>query len=447
MFSKKLYKIGIYFLCFFVFGSGNILECSNQDVSSVFFVTWPGLKIDAQKVSNFVKNLPTPQRAVNALKFEGESVASAIVSELPAEAVFEEIWASRGVIARFPSPRKISDLRKSFSNLEWENLEGFTLSPIDSEEAPQADLQIQAPHFWNLAMCGSTQLKEERNLTGKGVLVGVLGVDVPYMHPCLSGKVKFYKEIYPPHQEPRKGRETYDLRLMHPLGILAGSHPELEISVAPDTRLALATIAKENLNAENFLVAMQWLLLPKAPESPRAILLALDFSGKVPKAAREMLQSFKTAGILPIVPAGNSPHHITGMAALPECTTVGALDQWGSLALFSGNGPAQCDGISITKPDCMEPGVGIYGPGANPKWYRFGSGTLQAAAHFAGVWAQIRQARPADENQVILDALATTTKDIGTPGPDNATGYGLFDPAAAIYTIENPPPPPEDEWP
>ncbi|HNV70882.1 MAG TPA: S8 family serine peptidase, partial [Candidatus Ozemobacteraceae bacterium] len=138
-------------------------------------------------------------------------------------------------------------------------------------------------------------------------------------------------------------------------------------------------------------------------------------------------------------PAGNNPDRITGAAALPEVITVGALDQWKRRALFSGQGPAVVDAVPIPKPDLAEPGVAIFGPSYDSVPFRYGSGTLQAAAHFAGIYALLKEVRPQESPDSFLYAMATTTADLGTPGVDMETGMGLPDPNAALYFLENPP--------
>jgi len=130
------------------------------------------------------------------------------------------------------------------------------------------------------------------------------------------------------------------------------------------------------------------------------------------------------------------------MAALPDVLTIGALDQWKTRAAFSGCGPAFVDGYQLRKPDYMAPGLAVTGPAAG-NTYRQGSGTLQAAAHFAGIWAQIRQSKPDTEIETILTTLAITSRDLGPTGPDNDYGNGLADPLAMLQYLENPPSPPD----
>ena len=318
---------------------------------------------------------------------------------------------------------------------------------LESQDEPvKTRIENSAPSatpkpIWNQIMSGASILASERNLTGKNILIGILGPDYPFDHPCIEKKIPYYRRFGPPPGVSRRPNPD-DLALLHPIGIVAGNHPEVEMCGAPDSQLALAIVPHGAVQTEDLLNGIQWLMEPEKGHVPAAILICVDFNTVAPKAVRQILRACRNAGILPIIPAGNNPNRITGMAALPECITVGALDQWKARALFSGQGPAVIDQVEIVKPDLAEPGVGILGPSLGSQGYRFGTGTLQAAAHFAGIWAQMRESKPLVDTETMLAALATTTRDLATPGADNQTGLGLVDPSAALYFIENPPPPP-----
>jgi hypothetical protein len=60
-------------------------------------------------------------------------------------------------------------------------------------------------------------------------------------------------------------------------------------------------------------------------------------------------------------------------------------------------------------------------------------GTSAAAPHAAAVAALIRQANPGYTPQQVYDRLTSTATDIGAPGVDNQTGYGLINAWKAIY--------------
>jgi subtilisin family serine protease len=126
------------------------------------------------------------------------------------------------------------------------------------------------------------------------------------------------------------------------------------------------------------------------------------------------------------------------MAALPGSITIGAIDRWRQRALFSGQGPAVFEGQKILKPDFCAPGSAVMGP-TDDHDYKLGSGTLQAAAHFAGLYLLLRQARPDTDPEYLIAAMKITCADLAETGPDYQTGYGLPVPAAVLSYIDNPP--------
>lgn len=61
------------------------------------------------------------------------------------------------------------------------------------------------------------------------------------------------------------------------------------------------------------------------------------------------------------------------------------------------------------------------------------SGTSAAAPHAAAIAALIKQANPDFTPEQIYERLASTAKDIGEPGFDNATGFGLINAYDAVF--------------
>ncbi len=390
--------------------------------------------VDAEALSERVSTLPSRDRAFAAIREEGGRVAGAIRSIVASyDPQARDIWSARGVTAHL-SDEQVDRLSGDWPSLRFETID----SPAVPVSTGVSGTPIQrTPPSWNHVMCGSWDLSRLRNLTGKGVLVAVIGPDVPFDHPSVTERIIARRTF-----GGTAARGTEDLMLLHPLGLLAGKTAEKTIGTAPDVSVALATLPRGKVAADDLLSAIQWALEPIEGTRPVAVLLAVDFQTAAPRAIRDALAACRMAGILPILPAGNNPSRITGMAALPDVLTIGALDQWKTRAAFSGCGPAIVDGYQLRKPDYMAPGLAVTGPAAGNA-YRQGSGTLQAAAHFAGIWAQVRQSKPDTDLETILTTLAVTSRDLGPTGPDNDYGNGLADPLAMLQYLENPPAPPD----
>jgi hypothetical protein len=409
-------------------------------------------RFDLRPLASWLETLPPHRRAPAAFHAEGSHVAEALVTELAARGLTgSPLWICRGAWVELTAEQAATLAAQR---------PGLVLSPIPADQAesliseappeprrlPVSPLPAATP--WNKIMCGSEVLYQQRNLTGEGQLLAVIGQDLYLTHKALFGKIaqskSFGLPVAPPPPPPEDLSTIDDLALLHPVGIALGDDPGRYTGVAPDLHVRVAAVPRAVSTLE-LLSALSWILDPKTGPTPTAIFLTVDFRAGVPMPVREALWACRNAGIIPIVAAGNNPARITGMAALPECVTIGALTQWKNRALFSGQGPVLIDGLKMTKPDFVEPGVSILGPGLAQGPYRFGSGTLQAAAHFAGIWAQLRQARPLDDSATILSALQKTAEDLGESGLDQETGHGLPVPLAALELLETPPP--EDEQP
>ncbi|MBI3039168.1 S8 family serine peptidase [bacterium] len=434
----KKENIIVFFAIFGLIFSNPVQVFANQGGSIPCLLTL-STSVDASIISEKISVFPEKIRALEGIKLEG-SLVSSIIENLVKGFVSNSycMWACRGLLVSLTASQ-INFLKSHLPEIGIETLESEAEPVVGSIESSRNDPPVVP---WNLTLSGSYLLKQLKNLTGKNVLIGVLGPDFSFNHPSLEGRISMVKRFGPPPSVNDSPKAIEDLCLLHPLGVLAGVHPKMEMGVANELSIALALVPKGKISTPLLLAALQWLMEPEKGQKPSAVLICVDFRSVPPEAVRTILRSCRTAGILPIIPAGNISEKIGGMAAFPECLTVGAIDQWKKRALFSGQGPGTVDQTVILKPDLAEPGVSILGPSYSSEGYRFGSGTLQAAAHFAGIWAQLRQARPDDDVDSVLYALATTTEDLDDPGPDFKTGIGLVNPSAALNFLENPPVPP-----
>ncbi|HPT44811.1 MAG TPA: S8 family serine peptidase [Candidatus Rifleibacterium sp.] len=327
----------------------------------------------------------------------------------------------------------VSELSKQFPDLLIDDLaaEASQVNTIKVSKAKMSGNCAKAVPAWNHEQSGASWFKES-GIAGRGMRLGVITLNYSYDHPAMAGRIKnIMKFGGAPVQ-----RAVADLHLLHPLGIFGGYEEGRFSGIAPEAEISLAMLSAKPGKADAVLAAIDWLV--NQPEPPHAILFCTDFSTPAPSGVARALFACRNAGILPIVAAGNNPNAITGMAALPCTVTIGATDRWQKRALFSGQGPVIYDGMKICKPDFCEPGAAVSGP-AEKNEYRLGSGTLQAAAHFAGVYLLMRQSLPETDPEILLNAIKLTAQDLETTGLDDATGYGIPVPSAAIFYVNNPP--------
>ncbi|MHB8470492.1 MAG: S8 family peptidase, partial [Gaiellaceae bacterium] len=150
------------------------------------------------------------------------------------------------------------------------------------------------------------------------------------------------------------------------------------------------------------------------------------------------------AGCLVVAAAGNAGQNgnpATYPADYPHVLTVGASDQQDRVASFSTQGPTI---------DVVAPGVDILVAvplSRDPSGYETDSGTSFSAPIVSAAAAWVWTARPTLTPSQIFEVMRRSARDIGTPGRDDQSGFGIVDiPAALAYpTPANDPYEPNDD--
>lgn len=181
------------------------------------------------------------------------------------------------------------------------------------------------------------------------------------------------------------------------------------------------------LDSRGFFYKSDWWKLAQAIEyavenGARIINLSLYARVDPPGFVCHAIRNATKRGVLVITIAGNEGSRVKAFGRLPDVVTVGAVDKHMSPAPFSSRGP---------EVDLAAPGVDVISivPGGVPV---SSSGTSFAAPHVAGtaalLWALDKRLSP----EGVREILRSTARDVGSPGKDEATGFGLVDAAAAI---------------
>ena len=124
--------------------------------------------------------------------------------------------------------------------------------------------------------------------------------------------------------------------------------------------------------------------------------------------------------------AGNRGNPLSFPASLAHVLTVGATDSTDQSAPFSSSSAAV---------DLAAPGVGITTAvplSYDSTGYKLQDGTSFAAPIVSGAAAWVWTARGDLDNKQVFDLLRFSARDIGTPGFDPYTGFGLLDVANAL---------------
>lgn len=169
-------------------------------------------------------------------------------------------------------------------------------------------------------------------------------------------------------------------------------------------------------------------ILTAAQHCPGVINLSFGGSADDRQLQDAVLQAYQ-AGCLVVAAAGNdglqgSP--TTYPADWPHVFTVAASDRNNAVAPFSTSSPAN---------DITAPGIGITGAvplSHDPSGYVSGDGTSFAAPMVSAAAAWIWTMRPTLTVGQLAGVLRESTTDIGPPGFDNASGYGLLNIPAAL---------------
>jgi subtilisin family serine protease len=137
-------------------------------------------------------------------------------------------------------------------------------------------------------------------------------------------------------------------------------------------------------------------------------------------------------GVVVVNSAGNSgfhPSHNTLGAPSDgaHVLAVAAVTATGERAGFSSVGPSADGRI---KPDVAAQGQSVKVAGSRPGEYRFANGTSFSCPLTAGAVALLLQARPELSADEVIAVMRSSARSAATP--DNLTGYGIVDAAAAV---------------
>jgi hypothetical protein len=169
----------------------------------------------------------------------------------------------------------------------------------------------------------------------------------------------------------------------------------------------------------------------------------LSLGGNSPDAAIEsaVAQAVRT-GSLVVAASGNSGQEgnpLSYPGASPHVLTVAATDRNDQVASFSSKSPFV---------DISAPGVDIPVATALDNSYAPESGTSFSSPMVAAAAAWLWTVRPTLDASQVAEILRRSARDIGVPGYDVASGYGILDLTAALATatpISDPGEPNDDQ--
>ncbi|MCK9409944.1 MAG: S8 family serine peptidase [Bacteroidetes bacterium] len=284
--------------------------------------------------------------------------------------------------------------------------------------------QIRANEVWS-----------KYNVTGEGIVVGIIDTGIDYLHPALGGGIGSTFKVIGGYDFANNDTDPMDDHGhgTHVAGIVAADDAEVK-GVAPKAKLYAFKVLNANGggNTDDVIAAIERTVDPNNDGNMDDKLDVVNMSlgshfGNPDDAASVAVDNATMLGITFAIAAGNSGlaeiiegkennFFYTGMETIGSpgtsrlAITVGAIDSVNKLAYFSSKGPA---GPKFEiKPDVLAPGVFIrsLAPGNS---YLIESGTSMAAPMIAGVAALLKSANHALTPAQIKSMIVNSSVDLG----------------------------------
>lgn len=288
---------------------------------------------------------------------------------------------------------------------------------------------------------------------GTGIVVANMDTGVDMNHPDLidrwRGGQNSWKDVHGRYPLPY----DYDGHGTATMGIMVGgNHSGSFIGAAPGARWIAVKIFDDNGQAPYSKIheGFQWLLDPDGdpdtPDAPDIVNNSWGLHLSVNKCINEFqrdIDTLRAAGIALVFAAGNAgPMSSTSVSPANNrySVSVGAVDEDGSLALFSSRGPSPCGGSIF--PSLTAPGVNIKtadltGGGAIPDSYVYVSGTSYATALVSGGMALLLSAMQEKNVTQLEKMVLLSSSDAGQLGPDDQFGNGILNMRIAYEYLSN----------
>ncbi len=276
--------------------------------------------------------------------------------------------------------------------------------------------------------------------TGKGVKVAVIDSGIQRTHPDLAANIKgginfvvsaADGQVHPDQWDDESGHGT------EVAGIIAAANNDIGyVGVAPEASLYAVKVmgANDIASMSDVLSGIYWAGANGMNVANLSLGTWLSSAATIAEETAAVNYAY-ARGVVLVASSGNSPGGDCSTVIYPAAITgaviaVGATTPDNSVASFSCHGP---------EVELAAPGVGNWAPTLEAYGsYAQHAGTSVAAPFVAGVAALILQQNPQFTPAQVRSRLDSTAFDIGAPGKDDYSGYGLVNAHDAILPPNQP---------
>jgi subtilisin family serine protease len=374
--------------------------------------------------------------------YEDEGVIGKLTT-IPGIAIIKILRDLRAAVLLTPTDKL--DLIKSLKGVRYVEEDGV---------AKALEISASSDVLWNVRMINATDVWDSYYNTygwsalGKGIVIAVLDTGIDHGHPELRGKIAWcvntvgtrtYTGSNLRNCADRNGHGT------HVAGIIASTINNVgNAGVAPNVTLYAVKVLNDNGLGFYSDIAEGIVLAVKGPDgvpgtSDDARILSMSLGGSSNSSV--LFDATRWAyehGAVLVAAAGNegdgnpATNNVAYPARYPWVIAVAAVDRHYNVPTWSSDGP---------EVDVAAPGVRVYSTYRN-RGYAELSGTSMATPHVSATVALIQALRVASGKSIldpdtVYKIITATAIDIGPPGFDVYSGYGLVDAIAAVNKALN----------
>ena len=373
----------------------------------------------------------TPQASIDKLVLDDEQASNFVSLDYLGAYVVSSL-----------NKQRIEEAQQSFDKADYDVIDDVQLSlpkPTYSERVYRRRKQIVWPKESGIHQAHSD------NITGKGVLIGVLDTGCDADHIQFRQKRIDFRYV-PPYSGSDSLRAVRGFDVSghgtHVCGIIAGQH----IGIAPDADLMVASVIDSDTyqtSLSRISIALDWMLSQFGTQKNRNKSIIVNMSlGFRPEYLSKPEQGALMVGIrgfistlvedfdvLPVVAIGNEgPGSMRAPGYFPETLSVGAIDFNHQPADFSGGGFSPTGGE--IQPDIAGYGVNIFSSlerdKNNRSLYKDMSGTSMATPYVAGIAALYASMDAKLQGRVLRQHLLSTALPLQASADRVGAGLARF---------------------